>query len=168
MDLIVRTPHLALWSGREIRCAVGRNGIIAAADKREGDGKTPAGRWAMRQVFYRPDRLAKPETLLPVRALDPDDGWCEQPADPNYNKLIRHPYSAAAERMWREDHLYDIVVVLGHNDSPVMPGMGSAIFFHLCRPDYSPSSGCITLPLEEVLTVLRGADAGSHVDVRLA
>ncbi len=164
MDLIVKNPTTALWGNARFRCAIGRNGIIAADAKREGDGTTPAGRWMMREAFYRADRLPQPVTVLPVRALGPDDGWCEAPEDPNYNKLVRHPY-AGIDRMWRDDHLYDVVVVLGYNDDPVKAGMGSAIFLHLARPDFSPSAGCVTLQLEDLLAVLREADACSCVDV---
>lgn len=165
MDLVVKNPNLAVWGSKSFHCAVGRNGIIAAADKREGDGKTPAGRWPMREVFYRADRLEKPTTSLPIRPLDPNDGWCEVPDDQNYNKLIRHPYPSVTDKMWREDHIYDIVVVLGHNDRPVVPGLGSAIFFHIARPDYSSSAGCVTLVLDDVLTVLREADVNTCVEV---
>ena|ERR1700722_2620074 len=167
MDLIVENEHSALWGDTRFRCAVGKNGIIAAFAKREGDNKTPAGRWPMREVIYRADRLPKPETSLPVRAMEPNDGWSETPEDPKYNQLIHHPHKFSAERMWRDDHLYDVVVVLGHNDRPVVPKMGSAIFFHVARPDYSPSAGCVTLALEDVLMVLREANAQSYVDVRL-
>lgn len=165
MDLIVESPALARWGENRYRCAIGRTGIIAAADKREGDGKTPIGRWIMREVFYRPDCIAKPATMLPVRALDSDDGWCDAPDDPNYNKFVRHPYKASAERLWRDDNLYDIIVVLGYNDKPVKPGMGSAIFLHVARPDFGASSGCITLRQADLLNVLRSADESSCVEV---
>jgi L,D-peptidoglycan transpeptidase YkuD (ErfK/YbiS/YcfS/YnhG family) len=120
----------------------------------------------MREILYRADRLSKPLTALPVRALEPDDGWCEISDDSNYNKLVKHPYPVAVDRMWRDDHLYDIVVVLGYNDTSVKPGMGSAIFLHLARTDYSPSAGCVTLHQDDLLTVLRNADINSCVDVQ--
>ncbi|MDE1900236.1 MAG: L,D-transpeptidase family protein [Alphaproteobacteria bacterium] len=166
MDLIVETPHLALWNKRQLRCAVGRGGIVSAAQKHEGDGATPAGCWAMREVLYRTDRIAMPSLRLKHRAMNPQDGWCEIPDDPQYNKLVRHPYAVPVDHLWREDHLYDIVVVLGYNDDPVVPGKGSAIFMHLARPDFSPSAGCVTLAREDLLDVLREADAQSCVVVK--
>lgn len=168
MDLVVKTPNLALWGAAEFRCAVGKNGIATPGAKREGDLKTPAGRWPLRGVLYRADRLQKPETQLPLRALTPEDGWCEDPADPGYNALVRHPYPVPVDRLWREDHLYDIIVILGYNDRPVAPGLGSAIFLHLARPDYSPSAGCVTLALPDLLRVLREAETSTCVDVRAA
>ena len=119
----------------------------------------------MREVIYRADRGSRPETILPVRALQPDDGWCETPGDKNYNKPVKLPYAAPADQMWRDDHLYDVMVVLGFNDAPVIDGKGSAIFLHLARPDFSPSAGCVTLAREDLLTVLREADATSCVEV---
>ncbi len=168
MDLIVKTPHLAVWNGRDMRCAVGRGGIVMPDAKNEGDGATPAGRWAMREIIYRPDRIQLPQVKLPSRAMTPDDGWCENPADAQYNKPVKHPYAIAVDEMWRQDHIYDIVVPLGYNDGPIIPGKGSAIFLHLARPDFSPSAGCVTLAQEDFLTILREADASSAVEISLA
>src|SRR5580698_7995560 len=121
--------------GRWTRCALGPRGVIAADAKREGDGATPAGAWPIRRVLYRPDRRPSPTTALPVQALQPDDGWCDAPDDPAYNRQVKLPYPASAEHLWREDGIYDLIVVLGHNDDPVLPYMGSAIFLHLAKPD---------------------------------
>src|SRR5215469_10296624 len=120
MDLVVNATGLARWDGRDMRCALGRSGINPA--KREGDGATPAGRFAMRFVFYRPDRETRPSTGLPCRPLARDDGWCDAPADPAYNRMIRLPYPASAENLWRGDRMYDLVVPLGYNDVHVVPG----------------------------------------------
>ncbi len=163
MDLIVKNSHSALWGDTEFPCAIGRGGVIAPNAKKEGDGATPAGRWLMREVFYRADRVKKPETILPVRALCPQDGWCDAPNDPNYNKFVQHPYPASAEHLWRDDALYDVIVVLGYNDDPVVLGKGSAIFLHLARPDLGPSTGCVHLRLEDMLRVLGEATAASTV-----
>lgn len=148
--------------GRHVRCALGPTGVVPASEKREGDGASPAGVWPLREVFYRPDRGLAPATGLPVRALSPDDGWCDSPGDPAYNRAVRLPYPASAEGLWRDDHIYDIIVVLGHNDDPVEPGMGSAIFLHICRADYSPTQGCVAVArtdLEALLAVARPGDA---------
>jgi L,D-peptidoglycan transpeptidase YkuD (ErfK/YbiS/YcfS/YnhG family) len=147
---------------RSTRCALGRSGVVAANDKREGDGATPLGVWPMRRVLYRPDRGPAPLTALPVQPIAPKDGWCDDPADPAYNRPVSLPYPASAERMWRDDGLYDLVVVLGHNDDPTVPGMGSAIFLHLAWPDYAPTEGCVALArsdLEAALTLARPDDA---------
>jgi L,D-peptidoglycan transpeptidase YkuD (ErfK/YbiS/YcfS/YnhG family) len=162
MDLIVDRRG-ASWGGRRMRCALGRAGIVQ--DKREGDAGTPAGAFLMRRVLYRPDREAPPRTPLAAAAVDPADGWCDAADDPAYNRPVKLPYPARAESLWRGDHLYDLVIVLGHNDDPVMPGCGSAIFLHLARDDFSPTEGCIALAREDMLRVLAEADAASRVMV---
>ncbi|WP_439817334.1 L,D-transpeptidase family protein [Zavarzinia sp. CC-PAN008] len=151
MDLRVAGQELACAAGR-FRCAIGRGGFVV--DKREGDGGTPVGTFALRRLCYRADRLAMPSTRLEVRAIRPDDGWCDDPASPAYNRPVRLPFAASHEEMWRDDHVYDLVVVLGHNDDPPVPGAGSAIFMHLARADYAPTAGCVALALPDLLQVL--------------
>ncbi len=169
-DLIVsRNPDgtwRAAFGARRWRCAIGPAGV--SADKREGDGATPVGGFALRRVLYRPDRLARPETGLPVTALRPEDGWCDDPDDAAYNRPVRLPYAASHERLWRDDGIYDVIVVLGHNDDPPVPGRGSAIFLHVARPDYGPTAGCVALALADLLTVLRDAGPGTRVRVEAA
>ena len=151
--------------GRKVRCALGKGGVIDGDDKREGDGCTPLGIWPMRRVLYRPDRGPKPATRLPVAAIKPSDGWCDAPNDPNYNKPVRLPYPASAEKMWRADELYDLVLVLGYNDAPVRKRRGSAIFLHVARPNFSPTAGCIALARTNVLALLAKAGPGDSVAV---
>jgi L,D-peptidoglycan transpeptidase YkuD (ErfK/YbiS/YcfS/YnhG family) len=137
-------------------------------DKREGDGATPVGRFPLRRVLYRPDRLSAPITRLPVAALAPDDGWCDDPADPQYNKPVRLPYAARHEELWRADALYDVIVVIGHNDAPVVAGMGSAIFMHLAGADYRPTQGCVALARQDLLDVLTGAGPDTILEIAAA
>jgi L,D-peptidoglycan transpeptidase YkuD (ErfK/YbiS/YcfS/YnhG family) len=153
--------------GREARCALGRTGIRPAADKREGDGATPAGVWPLRRVLWRPDRIEAPSLRLPALPIKPDDGWCDAPLDPAYNRPVDLPYPASAEQMWRGDGVYDLVAVLGYNDAPVVPGAGSAIFLHVARPDYSPTEGCIAMALADLLDLLARAALGDSVRVAL-
>nr|WP_295106942.1 L,D-transpeptidase family protein [uncultured Caulobacter sp.] len=152
--------------GRVLRCAIGKAGVIAEADKREGDNRSPLGTWMMREVRYRPDAYPEgPRTTLPVRATRPEDGWCDAPDDPNYNRPVTLPYPASAERMWREDPVYDLVVILGHNDDPPVPGMGSAIFMHLAREGYPGTEGCVALERPDLEAVLAAARPGDAVEI---
>ena len=149
-----------------MRCAIGKAGAIAAADKREGDNRSPIGTWTMREVWYRPDIYPEgPETGLPIRATRPEDGWCDAPGDPNYNRPVTLPYPASAERMWRDDHVYDLVVILGHNDNPPVPGRGSAIFMHLARDGYPGTEGCVALERSDLEAVLAAAGPGDAVEI---
>ncbi len=136
------------YGGLQFPCALGRSGRQAL--KREGDGATPIGRFAVRQAFYRADRLKRPQTGLPLRRLRTDDGWCDDPLDRNYNRYVRHPYPASAERLWRADGLYDLIVVIGHNDRPRVRGRGSAVFIHVAGPGLGPTAGCIGLRLADL------------------
>lgn len=144
-----------VWQGRTMRCAIGKRGALPAEQKREGDGATPIGGWKLRRLYYRADRLPPPETTLESQVLRPQDGWCDAPADKNYNCFVQHPYSASAERLWREDNVYDLIVPLGYNDDPVTPGKGSAIFLHVARPDYAATEGCVALARQDMLFLLR-------------
>ncbi len=150
---------------REVRCALGPAGVIPASEKREGDGATPMGLWPIRRVLYRPDRGGPPATVLPLEALGETDGWCDAPDDPAYNRPVRLPYPASAERLWREDDVYDLVVVLGHNDDPPVPGLGSAIFLHVARTDYPPTEGCVALARVDLEGLLAMAEPGDALAV---
>ena len=151
--------------GRIVRCALGKGGVKPAADKREVDGASPLGTWVMRRILYRPDRGPPPLTALPAQAIAPDDGWCDAAGDPNYNRPVKLPYPASAEHLWREDHVYDLIVVLGHNDDPVVPAMGSAIFMHIARDGYTGTEGCVALAREDLLAVLKAAKPGDAVAI---
>jgi L,D-peptidoglycan transpeptidase YkuD (ErfK/YbiS/YcfS/YnhG family) len=151
------------WGAGAKVCAIGRGGIGAKSG--EGDGLTPVGIFPIRRVLYRPDRVARPRTNLPVEAIAQDDGWCDAPDDAAYNQPVKLPYAASHERMWRDDHLYDVVVVLGFNDAPVMPGKGSAIFLHVARPDYGPTEGCVALALPDLLAALENLSLEATVRI---
>lgn len=150
---------------RKVRCALGRGGVKPAAEKQEGDGVSPIGVWPIRHVLYRPDRSGRPETRLTVRALAPDDGWCDAPGDPAYNRPVKLPYPASAEQMWMDSEVYDYVVVLGHNDDPPVSPRGSAIFLHLAKADYAPTAGCVAISRPDMLTFLALAAPGDAVAI---
>lgn len=151
--------------GLQTRCVLGRGGVKPADSKAESDGATPLGVWPLKQVLYRPDREPPPDTALPLAPLHPQDGWCDAPGDPLYNRPVRHPYPASAERLWREDHVYDLLVVLAHNDDPIIPGKGSAIFWHLARPDWRPTEGCVAVSRNTMLQALAIARPGDFLAV---
>lgn len=149
---LVQSDGWLEWRGRRLRCALGRGGV--RADKQEGDGATPAGPLALRRVFYRADRVAPPRAAVPREPIGPADGWCDDPAHPDYNRLVRLPHLAHCEELWRRDGVYDVIGVLGWNDAPVARGRGSAIFLHVARGDFAPTEGCIALALPDLLALL--------------
>lgn len=137
-----------------IPCALGRSGVRAV--KREGDGASPRGVFRLRGGFFRPDRFpVRPTSPLPLRAIRPDDGWCDAASDRRYNRPIRLPSPTSAEAMWREDGLYDLVLDLDHNRGPIRPGAGSAIFMHVAREGFRPTEGCVALRPADLRRLLR-------------
>lgn len=148
-------------------CALGKNGIVPERIACEGDGATPAGIWSMRELFYRADKITKPVSALKTSIIKPQDGWCDESNDPNYNRPVRRPYPASSENMWRRDHLYDVVVPLGFNDDPVTPGKGSAIFLHQARPAMTPTLGCVALHPHDLRALLRLATKDSALHILL-
>ena len=152
------------WPGGETRAICGHGGV--RADKREGDGASPAGTFPLLYGFYRADRIARPASGLVMTALQPDDGWVDDPADPNYNRPVKLPYPASHEEMWLKDGLYDLVVVIGYNMEPVVPGRGSAIFLHVARPDFSPTTGCIAIERQVLAGLLGLLGPGSRITIR--
>lgn len=137
------TQGWLLADGQALPVALGRGGI--RANKREGDGGTPRGRFFPVRLWWRADRLPRPRTGLPVRRIRPDDGWCEDPRDRHYNQPVRVPAASGADRLTRSDALYDLIIELDHNTRPRIAGRGSAVFVHIARPAFAPTAGCVAL-----------------------
>jgi L,D-peptidoglycan transpeptidase YkuD (ErfK/YbiS/YcfS/YnhG family) len=164
VDLTYAAGRLT-WPGGSARAVCGQNGVTT--DKHEGDGASPAGTFPLVRAYYRPDRVAPaPVTRLPLTALRPDDGWVDDAADPQYNRLVRLPYPAHHENMWRPDGLYDLVVVIGYNADPVVPGRGSAIFLHCAGPAFAPTAGCVAVARGVLLALFPLLGPGSRITIR--
>jgi L,D-peptidoglycan transpeptidase YkuD (ErfK/YbiS/YcfS/YnhG family) len=163
MEIEVSSHGTLSWRGRRVRCALGRGGM--RRDKREGDGATPIGRFALRRVFYRPDRIAPPATRLPVTPVEENMGWCDDPAHSAYNQLVFLPFPGSHERLWRDDALYDLLAVIGWNDEPVAPGLGSAIFLHVASPDFAPTEGCVSVALDDLWALLAACGPGDCIRI---
>lgn len=146
-------------------CALGRSGRHMI--KREGDGRTPLGRFALLYGFYRADRLARPVSALPLSPIHPDMGWCDASGHAAYNSLVQKPFAASHEDMWRADGLYDVCLVMDYNLAPALAGRGSAIFFHIARSDgrsgYKPTEGCVAVSLAHMRQILAQVRPGTAV-----
>jgi len=162
-NLVVSPDGMLRRHAQQWRCAIGRGGV--RSEKREGDGATPIGQFPLRRLLYRPDRLPAPVWALPADPLAPDDGWCDDPADAAYNRQVKLPHSGRHERLWRDDGIYNLIVVLGHNDDPVVPGHGSAVFLHVAGPEYPPTDGCVALALRDLLELLAAVSAADRLVV---
>ncbi|MCW9044791.1 MAG: L,D-transpeptidase family protein [Alphaproteobacteria bacterium] len=144
-------------------CALGRSGI--GKKQKEGDGLTPLGTFALREVFYRADCIGKPKTNLPVHPISKDMGWCDDPNSKEYNKKVNLPFEGSHENLWRDDRLYDLIVVVSYNDDPVIPNKGSAIFLHVAKSGYQPTEGCVAFALDDLRTILK--DCSNEVVLKI-
>jgi L,D-peptidoglycan transpeptidase YkuD (ErfK/YbiS/YcfS/YnhG family) len=158
-----KTRGILLAGGLAIPVVLGRAGI--KANKREGDGATPRGRFRLVRLWWRADRRSRPSTLLPVRRIAPDIAWCEDPADRRYNQPFRRAATAPGDGLWRNDRLYDLVVELDHNTRPRVAGRGSAVFLHLARPNRSPTAGCVAFALPALQRLL--ACLGPKTEIKI-
>lgn len=158
-------PHRGLLTvaGRTFPVALGRSGI--AFDKREGDGRTPAGTWRVQRLLYRADHGPRPRTALPAHPIGPADGWCDDPAHRNYNRPVRLPFAASHERLRRDDALYDLVIVIDHNQRPRTKGRGSAVFIHVARGGLTPTEGCVAMPKAELRRLVARLRPGTRVRI---
>lgn len=154
---------IAYFHGKSYSCAYGRSGI--SANKHEGDGATPTGTFALRQVYYRNDRIPQPTTKLPITALQPNMGWCDDIRSPFYNQLVQLPFAYSHEELWKKDNIYNIIVVVGYNDKPVIKNKGSAIFLHIARPGYKPTSGCVAFSESDLKEILSHLTSTTRVKI---
>lgn len=143
--------------------ALGGGGI--KANKVEGDLATPHGVFRPRRVWWRADRMPRPKTALPVQRIARTDAWCEDPGDRRYNQHILLDGSAPGDRLWRDDHLYDLIVELDHNTRPRIARRGSAVFIHLARENLKPTAGCIAMPLGDLRRLVETLDINTVIKI---
>lgn len=149
--------------GRAIPVALGRGGI--RANKFEGDGGTPRGRFRPRQLWWRADRHSRPQARLPARPITPTDAWCEDPSSRHYNRLIQLDNGATGDRLKRDDHLYDFIVEIDHNTRPRVTKRGSAVFLHLARPGFQPTAGCVAMTRGAMLQLLKRLGKTTRIEI---
>jgi L,D-peptidoglycan transpeptidase YkuD (ErfK/YbiS/YcfS/YnhG family) len=156
--------HGVLLAGRHaIPVVLGRSGIVA--NKREGDGATPRGRFWLMRLWWRADRLPRPRTLLPVRRIDPALAWCENPADRRYNRPFARSATEPGDRLWRDDRLYDLMIEISHNTRPRVAGRGSAVFVHVARPARAATAGCVALDPKDLQRLLGRLGPTTRIDI---
>jgi L,D-peptidoglycan transpeptidase YkuD (ErfK/YbiS/YcfS/YnhG family) len=143
--------------------ALGRSGILV--NKREGDGGTPKGRFRLKRLWWRSDRITRPRTTLPVRAIGPADAWSEDPADRRYNRPVRRGAGEPGDRLMRDDALYDLIIEIDHNDRPRTAGRGSAVFIHVAREGYLPTAGCVALRRNDLLRLLERLSPRTRIHI---
>jgi L,D-peptidoglycan transpeptidase YkuD (ErfK/YbiS/YcfS/YnhG family) len=153
------------FKGRNIRCSLGKNGVTS--DKKEGDGCTPIGSFKLRQSFYRADRIPKPTLPSWFASAEtlPDYGWCDDVNSVEYNKFVMLPFAESHENLWLNDSsVYDLLAVIGYNDDPIIPGAGSAIFFHVTE-SYGSTAGCVAISLADLQWVLENIEPSTYMEI---
>jgi L,D-peptidoglycan transpeptidase YkuD (ErfK/YbiS/YcfS/YnhG family) len=158
-----RQRAIVSFGGITIQAAIGRAGT--SAFKREGDGATPVAPMKLLHGFARGDRIGLPKTALSMRRIRKDMLWCDQPEHPAYNRLVKSPFGPSHEEMMRQDGLYDVCLVLDWNITSRRRFKGSAIFFHLIKPGYQPTAGCVAVHPRDMKRLLPHLRKGTVVRV---
>jgi L,D-peptidoglycan transpeptidase YkuD (ErfK/YbiS/YcfS/YnhG family) len=136
----------------KIRCAIGKNGITK--NKQEGDLKTPRGVFKLKKILYRKDRIKNFNAELKKNYIKKNIGWCDDIESKYYNKEIKFPFNGSAEKLWRKDSIYDLIVIINYNLNPIVKSKGSAIFLHICKKNYSPTKGCIAISKKDMKNLI--------------
>ena len=161
--IIVKRSENLLFKNLKFKCSLGKNGVTQ--NKVEGDKCTPSGIYRLKQVFYRADRIKKFTTNIKKIKIKKNMGWCDDSSSKKYNHLIKIPNKFSHEKLYRKDHIYDIIVVLNYNMNPVIKKKGSAIFMHIAKKNYSKTLGCIGLKKNDLLEILNKVKKNNKIKI---
>ncbi len=162
MHIFIKNKKLILGDYR-IKCAIGKRGI--GNKKREGDQITPKGKFKVKSILYRKDRLSHFKSKITKLPIKRDMGWCDDPKSKKYNKLIKLPFKGSFEKLYRKDNTYDIILVLNYNLNPVRKGKGSAIFIHVAKKDFKSTLGCIAVSKKNLLKIVKKISSSTQVNI---
>ena len=150
--IIVKKSGYLKYKNLKFRCALGKGGVKKKT--MEGDNITPKGIFKIIKIYYRPDKIKKIKTLIKKIKIKKNMGWCDDPSSRLYNKLINLPTKYTHEKLYRNDSLYDLIVVLSYNTNPIIKNKGSAIFIHIAKNSYKKTKGCIALKKEHLIEII--------------
>ena len=150
--IIVKKSGYLKYKNFIFRCALGKNGI--KKKMQEGDNITPRGIFKITKIYYRQDKINNIKTLIKKIKIRKEMGWCDDPRSIFYNKQIKLPSKFSYERLYRKDHIYDLLAVLNYNINPVVKNKGSAVFMHIAKKNYSPTAGCVALKKNDLIKLL--------------
>ena len=153
MIIVLKNKHTLQVDGFSFKCSIGKNGL--SKRKVEGDKKTPVGNFGIGNLYFRKDRVNKPETDLKCVEISKNMAWCDDVNYPKkYNSLIETSSKAKHEKLYRSDHKYDLLIPIKYNFKKKVVGQGSCIFMHLTS-NYNPTAGCIALNKKDYLIMLK-------------
>jgi L,D-peptidoglycan transpeptidase YkuD (ErfK/YbiS/YcfS/YnhG family) len=150
--IIVKKSGYLKYKNLKFRCALGKAGV--KKKMMEGDNITPKGIFKIIKIYYRFDKIKKIKTLIKKIKIKKNMGWCDDPKSLFYNKLIKLPSKYSHEKLYRNDNLYDLIVVLSYNTNPIIKNKGSAIFMHITKGSYKKTAGCIALKKEDLVKII--------------
>lgn len=153
-----------LFETKSYPCIFGKAGLTL--DKKEGDMKTPIGKFPLRRCFYREDKMGDIQTVLEKRIIQENDGWCDDVRSEYYNRLVSLPFKGRHEKLWRDDEAYDLFIEIGYNDDPVISAKGSAIFLHVMHEDKRPTAGCLSLSKEDFIELISFLPAEINLEIK--
>ena len=162
MHILIKNKSL-IYNNYKVKCAIGKRGI--GVKKREGDQITPKGKFKIKYILYRKDRVPNLKTKLKKMVINKNMGWCDDPKSEFYNKLIKLPFKYNFERLYRSDNIYDIILVLNFNMNPVKKNKGSAIFIHVAKKNFQPTQGCIALDKSELIKLVKSIKINTIVKI---
>jgi len=162
MHILIKNKYLTYGNYR-VKCAVGKRGI--KRKKKEGDLSTPKGTFQVKKVYYRHDKVKNLKTIFKKIVIRKNMGWCDDPRSNRYNKLIKYPFKYKSEKLFRADNIYDIILVLNFNMSPIKKYKGSAIFIHVAKRKFSPTKGCVALEKKELRKLLKTLKKNSKIKI---
>ena len=160
MSIRVKKNYL-VFNGQKFKCAIGKSGFTN--EKLEGDGCTPTGSYNLKKIYFRSDKIKLLKTKIKTFAIKKSDGWCDDPDHMKYNQLVQFPFQFSAEKLFRNDNLYNIIGILNYNTDPIIQGKGSAIFVHVAKENYEPTEGCIALKQEELIFILNSIETSTEI-----
>jgi len=150
MNIILKNKFL-YFENYKLQCSIGKRGI--SSKKKEGDNKTPRGNFKFKYILYRKDRISNLRTILEKKIIKKNMGWCDDPKSKYYNQLIKFPFKYSAEKLWLKKNIYDIIVVIDYNLSPIIKNKGSAIFLHITKK-YEKTKGCVAISLRDMKLII--------------
>ena len=162
MIIKLKNKDTLIYDNFQFKCSIGKNGL--KKNKLEGDNSTPKGTFSLGLVYYRADRVAKPETKLKTVKISKQMGWCDDVNNINYNKQIKLDKKIKAEKLYRKDKIYDIVIVINYNTQRIIKNKGSAIFIHVTN-NYKPTKGCVALSLNDLEILLKIIKRNSKIKI---
>ena len=162
MHILINERYLT-YKQYKVKCALGKRGI--GSKKKEGDLITPTGQYKIKYILYRKDRIKKIQSKIRKIVINKNMGWCDDPRSKKYNKLVNLPFNDNYEKLFKRQNIYDIILVLNYNMSPIRKNKGSAIFIHIAKKNYEKTKGCIAIKKVELLKILKEIKINTRVKI---